>query len=196
MKSRLRNLRRRTYDFIATKMNRSGRRLPDHRKPAQAIAPRAANVYFGRLERLCNGGDVGAETALHVVTPLPLADRGGEHVGGEEAGGLRLLVLVGAYGAFVAVLRNQRRSSSLTPIVNSEVCGTPVPAGLPFAWLTSPWWPPFVERMVHGNRSQGLNAPRGRLGPAGRGGALGRLAGAEAPAVLGWAPTRGPDPSP
>jgi hypothetical protein len=37
---------------------------------------------------------------------VTLADRGGEHVGDEEADRLRLLILVGACGAFVAVLSN------------------------------------------------------------------------------------------
>jgi hypothetical protein len=38
--------------------------------------------------------------------PVPLADRGGEHVGDEKADRLRLLTLVGACGALVAVLCN------------------------------------------------------------------------------------------
>jgi hypothetical protein len=42
----------------------------------------------------------------HRRNAVTLADRGGEHVGDEEADGLRLLILVGACGPFVAVLRN------------------------------------------------------------------------------------------
>ena len=31
-------------------------------------------LFSGRLKRRCNGGHTVTETALHVVTPLPLAD--------------------------------------------------------------------------------------------------------------------------
>jgi hypothetical protein len=74
-----------------------------------------------------------------IVAPLPLADRGGEHVGDEEADGLRLLMLVGAYGAFVAVLPN--RAEIVLAHANravADVRGAPAPAGLLFARLRSP----------------------------------------------------------
>jgi hypothetical protein len=45
---------------------------------------------------------------------VTLADRGVEHVGDEEADGLRLPILVGACGAFVACSAIRRRSSKLT----------------------------------------------------------------------------------
>ena len=45
----------------------------------------------------------GCHVDLTGITP---ADRGGEHVGDEEADRLRLLIVVGACGAFVAVPRN------------------------------------------------------------------------------------------
>jgi hypothetical protein len=49
---------------------------------------------------------------------VTLAYRPGEPVGDEKADSVRLLILVGACGAFIAVLRNHARSSSLTPIVS------------------------------------------------------------------------------
>jgi hypothetical protein len=42
-------------------------------------------LFSGRLKLRCNGGNT-----------VTLADRGGEHVGDEEADGLRLLNVVGA----------------------------------------------------------------------------------------------------
>jgi hypothetical protein len=57
----------------------------------------------GRLKRRCNGGDTVTETALQGRNAVTLADRGGEHIGDEDADGLRLLIVV---GAFVTVLRN------------------------------------------------------------------------------------------
>jgi hypothetical protein len=45
----------------------------------------------------------GCHVDLTGITPT---DRSGEHVGDEEADGLGLQILVGACGAFVAVLRN------------------------------------------------------------------------------------------
>ena len=81
--------------------------------------------------------------------PVPLADRGGEHVGDEETDGLRLLILVGACGAFVAVLRT----------CMSEVRGPPVPAGL-IRSADVPMCSPAVKGWCTQTRSQGVNGPR------------------------------------
>ena len=43
----------------------------------------------------------------HCRNAVTLADRGGEHIGDEDADGLRLLIVVGASGAFVAALRSR-----------------------------------------------------------------------------------------
>jgi hypothetical protein len=78
--------------------------------------------------------------------PLPSAGRGGEHVGDEETDGLRLLILVAARGAFVAVLGN--RAEIVLAHVNRE---SPKSAALPFP-RGSPrsgdvaWWSPPVAR--------------------------------------------------
>jgi hypothetical protein len=58
----------------------------------------APMLFSGRLKRRCN--------RRNAVT---LAHRGGEHVGDEEADGLRPLILVGACGTFVAALRHSDR---------------------------------------------------------------------------------------
>ena len=60
----------------------------------------APTLFSGRLKRRCNGGNTVTETALQRRNAVTLADRAGEHVGDEEADGLRLLILVGACGAF------------------------------------------------------------------------------------------------
>jgi hypothetical protein len=79
------------------------------------------------------------------VTPLPLADRGGEHVGDEEADGLRPLILVGACGAFAAVLRNHAEIVLAQVDGQSpEVRGAPALVGPLFARPTSPCvFPPW-----------------------------------------------------
>jgi hypothetical protein len=54
------------------------------------------------------------------VTPQQEFTRSDLHegVGEKKTDGLRLLIVVGGHGAFVAAFRNPRRSSSLTSIVN------------------------------------------------------------------------------
>jgi hypothetical protein len=87
----------------------------------------------------------------------------------EQADRLRLLVEVGGHGAFVAAFRD--RAEIVLANVNRQ---SPKPSSLDahaapaFARPTSPWLSPSVDKMVHANRSQGVNGTRGRGAPGSR----------------------------
>ena len=76
--------------------SRTGAGVAPHLARSLTGSGTASTLFSGRLKRRFNSRDTVTETALHVVTPLPLADRGGELVGDEEADGFRLLIVVGA----------------------------------------------------------------------------------------------------
>jgi hypothetical protein len=84
----------------------------------------------------------------------------------EQADSLRLLIVVGGHGAFVAAFRDlpQITLAHLYPQF-AEPAALGARAAPAFARPMSPWLSPPVASMVHENRSQGLNGPRGTYYP-------------------------------
>jgi hypothetical protein len=68
---------------------------------------------------------------------------------------VRRLIVVCGQGAFVAAFRNRAE------IVLAHVNDAGARAAPAFARPMSPWLSPSVASMVHENRSQGLNGPKG-----------------------------------
>jgi hypothetical protein len=82
-----------------------------------------------------------------------------EGVGEKKTDSLRLLVDVGGHGAFEAAFRN--RAEIVLAHLNRQSAKS---AALALAQR------PHSLGMVHANRSQGVNGPRGPYGSVGRGG--------------------------
>jgi len=107
----------------------------------------APMLFSGRLKRRCSGGDTVTEAALQRRNAVTLSDRGGDYVGDEEADSLRLLIVVGACGPLVPVLRNH--AEIVLARANRQ---SPKSAALPF-----PQGSHSLGRRRHG----GLPASRG-----------------------------------